>query len=296
VTERIVEISESAARLSVRYDQLVIERDGAETVTTPLEEVAVLVLATPQVVLSQAVMTRLLEKGGMVVLSGSNHAPAGMVLPLETHSTQAERFRQQAEMKEPVKKRLWQQLVRAKMRAQGRLLERVRGSDGGLGMLAERVRSGDPENLEAQAARKYWPLLFADAHFRRGREGPDQNRHLNYGYAVLRAVVARAVCAAGLHPALGLEHHNRYDPFCLASDLMEPLRPVVDRAVWDWVQEHDATQPLEKEAKAWLLRPMFARYELEGEERTLFDAAARMASSLAHVSEGREKEMVVPEV
>ena len=162
--------------------------------------------------------------------------------------------------------------------------------------MAERVRSGDSGHLEAQASQRYWPLLFADPEFRRGREGPDQNSHLNYGYAILRATVARGLCAAGLHPSLGLQHHNRYDAFCLASDLMEPFRPVVDRAVYGWVQDHDATLPLDKEAKAWLLQPFLRRYPVEQEDRTIFDLVARAASSMARVFMGESKELYIPEM
>ena len=181
----------------------------------------------------------------------------------------------------PLRKRLWQQLVRAKIRAQGRLLQELHGTDSGLVAMAERVNSGDAGNIESQASRRYWPLVFNDPKFRRGSEGPDQNAHLNYGYAILRATVSRALCAAGLHPSFGLQHHNRYDPFCLANDVMEPFRPAIDRAVYRWIQDHDPAEPLKKEAKAALLAPFFARFVVEGESRTLFDGAARVSSDLA---------------
>jgi CRISPR-associated protein Cas1 len=131
----------------------------------------------------------------------------------------------------PTRKRLWQQIVRAKIKAQGELLREIHGNDHGLIAMAARVRTGDQGNLEAQAARKYWGLVFGDSKFRRGSDKPDQNRHLDYGYTVLRAAVARALCAAGLHPSIGLRHKNRYDAFCLAADVMEPFRPLVDRRV-----------------------------------------------------------------
>ena len=135
----------------------------------------------------------------------------------------------------PVCKRLWRQIVRAKIKAQAALLVELRGTDFGLGALVLRVRSGDPSNVEARAARRYWPHVFADLDFRRHRENEDQNILLNYGYAVLRAIIARAICAAGLHPSLGIHHHNRYNAFCLADDLMEPFRPAVDHAVAEYM-------------------------------------------------------------
>jgi CRISP-associated protein Cas1 len=186
--------------------------------------------------------------------------------------------------------------VQAKIRAQGRTLHDLHGNDAGLLAMAERVRSGDVGNFESQASRRYWPLLFDDPKFRRGREGPDQNNHLNYGCAVLRAMVARALCATGLHPSLGLQHHNRYDAFCLANDLMEPFRPVIDRAVYCWVQEHDPTLPLEKESKAFLKGIMMRRYDVNAESRTLFDLVGRASSSLARAFLGESKQLQIPEV
>ncbi len=295
MTERVVEIAEGPARLHVRHRQLVIEREGKEAVTTPLEEVVALVLAHPQVEITHTVLAGLAAEGGMVVVSDEKHQPAGMLLPLVAHFAQTERLAKQAQMGEPRRKRLWQQVVRAKLRAQGRLLEQLQGLDGGVAAMARRVRSGDPENVEAQGARVYWGCLFGDAKFRRGSEGPDQNRHLNYGYAVLRATVARAVCTAGLHPSLGLKHHNRYDPFSLASDVMEPFRPLVDRAVALWVRQHDPAAPLDPQAKAWLVAPVMGRYRWAGEERTLFDLLARMTSSLARVIAGEQKCWELPE-
>jgi CRISPR-associated protein Cas1 len=294
--ERILDVSDRPARLSVRYAQLVIEPDGANEVTTPLSEVAVLVLSQPQVSLTQAVVSGLAENGGSVIFMDGKHLPSAMTLPLQVHSTQTERFAAQIGASLPLRKRLWQQLVRAKIRAQGRLLEELHGDDSGLPAMAERVRSGDAGHLESQAARRYWPLLFADAHFRRGSQGPDQNSHLNYGYAILRATVSRALCSVGLHPSFGLQHHNRYDPFCLANDVMEPFRPVIDRAVYHWIQDHDPAEPLDKQAKAALLAPFLARYEVEGESRTLFDCMARVACDLSGAFLRQGENLRIPEV
>jgi CRISPR-associated protein Cas1 len=295
--DRIVDISESAATLSVRYSQLVIEPEGGlEATTTPLADLAVLVISHPRVLMTQAVIAGLAENGGAVVICGDKFLPTAMMLPLQTHTTQTERFAKQAQAPLPLRKRLWQQIVQAKIRAQGRALRDLHGSDAGLLAMAERVRSGDAGNFESQASRRYWPLVFGDPKFRRGSEGPDQNNHLNYGYALLRAMVARGLCAAGLHPSLGLQHHNRYDTFCLANDLMEPFRPVVDRAVHGWIQDHDATQPLDKTSKAFLTAAVLRRYELEGESRTLFDLVNRAASSLARAFMGESKQLQIPEV
>ncbi|HVA62897.1 MAG TPA: type II CRISPR-associated endonuclease Cas1 [Terriglobales bacterium] len=290
---RILDIGDGAAGLRVRDSQLVIGLAEGGEVTTPLAELAAVVISGAHVVMTQAVIAGVADSGGAVVICDARHLPAAMMLPIQAHVTQTERFACQARMPLPLRKRLWRQIVAAKIRAQGRLLADLHQDDGGLVALSQRVAPGDSGNLEGRAAQRYWPLLFADPGFRRGREGPDQNANLNYGYAVLRALTARALCGAGLHPSLGLQHHNRYDPFCLANDLMEPFRPLVDRAVYAWVQDHDPSATLEKQAKAFLVAPMLAAYTWQGETRSLFDWVARSASSLvaAITAKGRELEL-----
>lgn len=296
VPDRILELADGPARLHVRLSQLVIERDGLPEVTTPLNELAALVITHPRIQLTQAVMAGMAEQGGSLVICDSHYLPAAMLLPLQAHFVQTERYARQATLPEPARKRLWQQIVQAKISAQSRLLIELHGNDGGLAPMAPRVRSGDPDNLEAQAARRYWPLLFEDPKFRRGREGPDQNAHLNYGYAVLHALVARAICGAGLHPSFGLQHHNRYNNFCLASDLMEPFRPLVDGQVALWVREHDPSEPLGSDAKAWLLQILKDSYNVAGETRSLFDILRAAASSLARSVLERSKKLELPEL
>lgn len=176
---------------------------------------------------TQSVFLDLLAVGATVIVSGRDHLPAGMMLPIDAHHVQTERHLSQVAASLPLKKRLWQALVAAKISQQGAVLHRFTGRDGGLLPLSRRVRSGDPENLEAQAAQRYWPALFGKE-FRRERAGEGTNALLNYGYAVMRAAVARAVVASGLIPSLGVFHSNRSNPFCLADDLLEPYRPYVD--------------------------------------------------------------------
>jgi CRISP-associated protein Cas1 len=296
MTDRILDISEEAARLSVRHSQLVVERGVGGEVTVPLGDLAALIVAHPQVTFTQAVVSRLVAAGGTVVFCDERRMPCAMVLPLDAHSTQAERFDQQSKAPAPLRKRLWQQLVQAKVRAQGQVLTDLYGDDRGLLVLAGKVRSGDTDNIEAQASRRYWPAVFGDAKFRRNREAEDQNRQLNYGYGVLRAVVARAICGAGLHPSLGLHHHNRYDAFRLADDLMEPLRPRVDRAVVAWAESHGTQATLDKECKQALVSALTERIALNHESRTLFDVAARMAASFAAVLDGKRKDLLLPEL
>jgi len=296
VIERIIDISDNPAHLHVRNGLLVIDREGEDAATVPLSEVAAVVVAHPRVSFTQSAVSGLAEAGSCLITCDSRYLPAAMMLPMQAHFMQTERLAVQLRASRPTCKRLWQQIVRAKITAQGRLLEALLGSDAGLPALAKRVRSGDPENVEAQASRRYWPRLFADATFRRDRDAGDQNRHLNYGYAVLRALTSRAICAVGLHPSIGIHHHNRYNPFCLADDLMEPFRPVVDRSVAKWLEGHDASEPLDKEAKAALIGTLMGRLSAGGESRTLFDVLGRTASSLVAVLARERKALFLPEV
>jgi CRISP-associated protein Cas1 len=295
--DRIIEIA-NPARLSVRDSQLVIERTQTEQLslpfTTPISEIAVLLLAHPQIVLSQAVLSKIAEAGGSVVTIDGKFLPASIQLPVQAHFLQTERFAKQMRLSLPTQKRLWQQIVRAKIRAQGELLQELRGIDGGLVAMAARVRSDDAGNLEAQAARRYWAQIFDDPKFRRGSEEPNQNRHLDYGYTVLRAAVARVLCAAGLHPSIGLRHKNRYDAFCLAADVMEPFRPLIDRRVARWIVEHDSADPLTTATKSWLIGATTSRYLFEREERSLFDILLRTANSLAKCVTGESGEFMIP--
>lgn len=296
MTDRVLDISEEPARLSIRYGQLVIDLDARPQTTVPLIDLAVLVVSHPQVSYTNAVLLELTAAGGAFVACDNRHQPAGMLLPLAGHFLQAQRFATQAAAPLPTRKRLWRQIVRAKIRAQGRLLKELRGIDRGIPMLEKRVKSGDPENVEAQASRRYWTALFNDENFRREREAEDQNRFLNYGYAVLRAIVARAICAAGLHPSLGLHHHNQYDIFCLADDLMEPFRPIVDGAVARLVDERGKDAAMNHDTKRAILESLTGRFRFEDEFRTLFDIISRTASSLAAVFMGERNDLLLPEL
>lgn len=292
--DRVVDLSEAGAHLSIR-DGLLHIRAEAGQVTVPLEELAVVMAAHPAVTFTHAALSSLAQAGVIVVCCDERRLPAAMLLPVQGHHIQAERFQRQAQVTEPTRKRLWQQLVKAKIAAQARVLAGRGQADEGLEAMVDRVRSGDPENIEAQAARRYWQRLFPDG-FRRDPLAEDQNRLLNYGYAVVRGVVARCVVGAGLHPSLGLNHHNRYNTFCLADDLIEPFRPLVDRVVAAWVDEHGPTAPFDRAAKTALLSAAMGRVHIDGEDRKVHDAAFRLASSLQAVYEGRARRLIIPEV
>jgi CRISPR-associated protein Cas1 len=278
--QKIIDISEEAAGLSVRNSQLVIQTSDREF-SAPLEEIAGLVVSHPGAHYTHATLAGVCANGGTVVLCNEKRLPIGMLLPLAQNYVQTERMASQLTVTVPRKKQLWRQIVVAKVRAQGRLLELLHGDDHGLARLARTVKSGDTSNVEAQAARRYWPVLI-DPAFRRIPGRRDfTNSALNYGYAVLRGIIARAVCAVGLHPSLGLHHHNRYNPFSLIDDVMEPYRPLVDHTVCLLDKTCPQSMEMDRDVKAALIRPLMnRRHEINGESRSLFDIAARTATSL----------------
>lgn len=251
VIKRIVEIG-NPARLRMEHRQLLIERDNSETGFVPIEDLGVLIIDHPAVNYTQALLATCFENNVVVVLCDSKHLPCAVLLPLAGHSLHARTLRSQIAASVPVQKRLWQTVVQAKIREQAGVLRSLILDDHPLPLYVAKVKSGDPENVEAQAARIYWQRLFG-AEFRRDRDMNDANALLNYGYAVLRAAVARAIVGAGLSPALGIHHRNQYDDLSLADDLMEPLRPLVDLKVHEIMQNRPDAQ-VDKESKAIMLQ------------------------------------------
>lgn len=293
MNNRIFDFSDSPAKLRVAGGVLEARVGEEPPRRVRFEEIAVIIAAHPQISFTQQVLNGLSEHGALLIGCDGKRLPSSMMLPLQSHSLLTERFARQAAVKAPLKKRLWQQIVRAKILAQGRTLERAGGKASGFAALAKQVRSGDPANVEARAARRYWPRLMGEE-FRRDPNGSGANSLLNYGYAVLRAIIARAICASGLHPALGLHHHNRYNAFCLADDLMEPFRPLVDAAVFRHLKAGGSHQ-LDRTAKGELLEALGGRCLLEGEQRSLFECAERLAGSLWSVFAGEARRLTLPE-
>lgn len=295
--EHVLDFSQGRAHLHSRYRQLIIDRPDLPEVSVPMEETAVVVLGGREVTCSQSALDGLMQAGAAVIVCDAAHMPSGMMLPLSANFEQTRRMIAQVTASLPTKKNIWKQIVVAKVLAQASVLALRFGDDAGLAALARTVRSGDPMNIEAQAAQRYWPRLFGDIEFLRRREKPDQNRLLNYGYAVLRAAVARAVCAAGLHPSLGVHHHARNNPFCLADDLMEPYRPLVDDAVAEHVGQYGPDAAVDKAAKESLVGVLHARIAHEGDgggERSVFEWIARSASSLSRVMLDEDKTVFFP--
>lgn len=291
---RIIEISSGAARLSVAHKQLVIERPEREPATVPCEDVGMLLVDHPAVTYTHGVFTTLLDAGAAVVLCGHDHHPSGLLLPIAANTVQTERYRFQIEASEPLRKRLWQSLVATKLRQQAHVLAFRLQPHADLLSLAGRVRSGDPENIEAQGAQRYWPRLFSET-FRRHREGQPPNNMLNYGYMVLRAAVARALAGAGLMPTLGLHHRNRYNPFCLADDVLEPFRPYVDMKVRAFLDDREVPAALGKEEKQAALSVLNEVIDVGGRKTPLMLALHATAASLHRSFETGEPQLALPE-
>ncbi len=227
---RVVEITEQGRHLSKDRGFLVVTSGREETGRVPLDDLMAVMATARGTSVSVALLAALADRGVPFVVPGTNFAPAALLWPVEGHHAVSKRMAAQVDRTRLMEKRLWQQVVAAKIKRQGWALQRAGAPSGAFARLARLVKPGDPENIEAQAARRYWPLLMG-ADFRRDQDAPGANAQLNYGYAVLRAAVARAICAVGLHPGLGLFHRNAQNPMPLVDDLMEPFRPAVDDAV-----------------------------------------------------------------
>jgi CRISPR-associated protein Cas1 len=294
--KRIIEISQAKTYLSVRYGQLLIKQEGEQVSSIPCEDIGVLLVDHQGVTYTHSVFTELLRCGAAVVLCGGDHHPAGMLLPIESNSVQTERFRQQIEAKEPVKKRLWKQIVKAKIKHQAKLVGKDSDVYRTLMTLRDRVRSDDPDNIEAQAGRKYWPVYLQDITFHRDISGPPPNNMLNYGYMVLRAAVARALCSAGLLPSLGIHHRNRYNAFCLADDLLEPFRGFVEYKVRDIYADIGPVDELEQSTKARLLEVLYEEVNIAGFKGPLMVGLHRTMASLQRCFAGEQKDIDLPEI
>lgn len=285
----ILDFSENRCKLRKENCQLVVEKENDETLRIPFSDIAVVIIANSHVTLTQPVLESIAAFGAMLVICDYRYLPVSMMMPIAQYSSfPLERLHLQIGSSLPLRKQAWQQVVKAKIRAQAKVLRRFHETDSGLLKLAEAVKSGDPDNIEAQAARKYWPALFPNLKFTREQKSQDPlNARLNYGYTVLRAIVARAVCAVGFHPALGIHHCNMQDSFCLADDLMEPFRPLIDEAVYAQykasgkVVGQELTRNLSPEIKRQLISSLSMRFCADQDQpRKLFDHIAKLAQSL----------------
>jgi CRISPR-associated protein Cas1 len=289
---RVIEVATDGRHLAVDRGFLTVAEKGSEVGRVPLDDLAAVVANAHGLTYSNNLLVTLAARGVPVVLCGANHRPAALVWPVDGHHAQAGRMSDQARASLPLKKRLWQQIVQAKILAQGATLAAIGAEAGGFRLLARKVRPGDPDNVEAEAARRYWPLLLGPD-FRRDTDGSGLNGLLNYGYAILRAATARAVMAAGLHPSLSLMHSNRGNALVLVDDLMEPFRPIVDREVHRL--KSDNILDVTSEAKTALARIMIVDLPAEEGRSPLMTCLERLAGSLAKAYAGEADRLVLPQ-
>ena len=289
------------AYLSLKNNQLVIKLNEAAmgqdvTKTIPIEDIGVIVLEDRQITITNGALDALLQNNCAVVTCDEKHMPVGMLLPLEGHTVQSERFRWQIEASLPLKKQLWQQTVQAKIRNQASVLKRMSGAENGCMLAwANDVRSGDSENLEGRAAAYYWKSVFPEMErLVRDREGEAPNNLLNYGYAIVRAVVARALVASGLLPTFGIHHHNRYNAFCLADDVMEPYRPYVDELVIQILRSGTDCSKLTTDLKRQLLGLPVKEVTINGQRSPLMNAVTQTTASLCKCFSGELRKVAYP--
>lgn len=299
------------AYLSLKNAQMVIKLPEVEnndtlpdsfkaknTITKPIEDIGIVVLDNKQITITSGLLEALLENNSAVITCDSKGMPTGLMLPLYGNTTQNERFRAQIEASLPLKKQLWQQTIQQKIANQATVLkDTVNAETGCMHAWVKEVRSGDPDNLEGRAAAYYWKNLFGHIPgFNRERTGVPPNNLLNYGYAILRAVIARALVSSGLLPTLGIHHHNRYNAYCLADDIMEPYRPYVDKLVLEIVNRYGENVELTRDIKAELLTIPTIDVTIQGKRSPLMIAATQTTASLHKCFAGEHRRMHYPEM
>ncbi len=291
---RIVEVADDRRHLALSRGFMVVhDTDGErrELGQVPLDDIVAVIANAHGLSYTNNLLVALAERGAPFVLCAANHNAVGMLLPVDGHHLQGKRFDAQIAASRPTVKRAWAEIVRAKLQQQAAALEAAGAPTAPLAALATRVRSGDPDNLEAQGARRYWSLLFGDA-FRRDQDGGGVNGLLNYGYTVLRACTARSVVAAGLHPTLGLHHSNEANAMRLVDDLMEPFRPVIDLKVWLLLRNGEGE--VTPDTKRALVRTLYDDLPTATGATPLMVCTQRLATSLAQVFTGERERLELP--
>lgn len=286
------------AYLKTKDEQLVFEgADTGETKSLPIEDIGVVILDHQQITISQALIAKLLANNVAFITCDNSHHPTGMLLNLDGNTLQSQKFQAQLEATIPLKKQLWQQTVSCKINNQAALLETARVPVKKMRNWASEVKSGDSDNHEAVAAVYYWKnifQLFPD--FKRERYGDPPNNILNYGYAILRAIVARSIVASGMLPTLGIFHKNQYNAYCLADDIMEPYRPFVDKVVLNIVNLNGKFLELTPNMKKELLNIPAMDVMINKEKSPLMVAVQKTTASLSKCFEGNQRKILYPEL
>ncbi|MDY0780381.1 type II CRISPR-associated endonuclease Cas1 [Tenacibaculum sp. IB213877] len=282
--------------LKLKQNQLVVE--CAETKekkgTVPIEDMALLLLDHHQIIISTQLINRLMGNNVAIIHCDNHHLPNGLMLPMIGHSELTERWREQLNATVPLKKQLWKQTVAVKISNQKQLLKNNGQPTEAMNSYLEKLTSGDETNMEGKAANHYWKYILTD--FQRKRFGTAPNNFLNFGYAVLRSIVARALVTSGLLPAQGIFHRNKYNPYCLADDIMEPYRPFVDKLVLSFIEEYPMEEELTKTAKSYLLKIVTEDVEIDGKVRPLLVAVTTTTASLYKCFTGERRTILYPKI
>jgi CRISP-associated protein Cas1 len=291
---RIIEVADDRRHLSMHRGFMVVqdtEGERKELGQVPLDDIAAVIANAHGISYTNNLLVALAERGAPFVLCAANHNAVGMLMPIDGNFEQAKRIEAQIAASLPTHKRLWATVVRSKLEQQAAALEATGAPTAPLTALIGKVKSGDPENIEAQGAQRYWRLLFGDA-FRRDQDGGGLNGMLNYGYTVLRAATARAVIAAGLHPSIGLHHSNDNNAMRLVDDLMEPFRPMIDLKVWHLQRNGEAE--VTPETKRALVRTLYDDMQTDAGATPVMVCAQKLAVSLAQVYLGEREKLDLP--
>lgn len=267
--------------------------------TVPIEDIGIIVLDHPRITITQALLSALLENNAAVLSCDARHLPEGLFMPMSANHVYTEKLRYQLNASEPLRKNLWQQTVKMKIENQASVLKKLGEPAENMLYWASKVRSGDPDNYEARAAANYWTKwVEGEERFKRHRFGDAPNNLLNYGYAILRAIVARSLVGSGMLPAVGIHHRNKYNPFCLADDIMEPYRPLVDLLVLDIAEDFDEQEieNLSPMIKSKLLVLPTVDVSIEGEKSPLMIGVQRTTASLMQCFEGEKRKIAYPNI
>ncbi len=288
------------AYLHTRDEHLIVDFAEKEKpqAMVPIEDIGVVILDAFQLTISQNLITKLLHNNVALITCDERHLPQGLMLNLDGNHIQSERFKTQIDASVPLMKNLWQQTVKIKIGNQAALLRNIGIDTKNMEYWQRSVGSGDPDNYEGRAAAYYWNVLFKDYinNFKRGRFEAEPNNLLNYGYAILRAITARGLVASGLLPTLGIHHHNKYNAYCLADDIMEPYRPYVDVVVLDILEKEDNVAELTPALKSKLLQIPVVDVLIEGKKSPLMVAMQRTTASLNACFEGNQRKIKYPEI
>ncbi|MEO8934118.1 MAG: type II CRISPR-associated endonuclease Cas1 [Xanthomarina sp.] len=284
---------ENKSKITCKNLQLHIKNETREA-SIPIEDIGFIVIDNPETYISIPALNLLIENNAAVIICNASHIPNGLFLNLNSHHIQQEIFKHQINASAPLKKQLWQQTIKLKIKHQGILLEKITSKKNKFDFLESKVLSGDSSNMEAVAANFYWKSFF-QIDFKRERFGNYPNNFLNYGYAILRAATARSLSGSGMLNTLGIHHKSKYNAFALADDIMEPFRPIVDEAVHDIMKNYDE-QELTTEIKSVLLQTLTRTVYFKNEKSTLMVALQKTASSLQQCYTGERKKIKYPQL